>query len=202
MYQKITAVQNKKRMKIFKIIWCVGGVIVKKIVCIIGIVVIIFICTFATIALTKPLRKGFERIIEEIIPEKKEVHDINKYGKYEGVFYTDIVMFPKNIDNKKVVEYKYVYKHSLFFDDQYIALKYCWDSQYEDEKKRLSNLSSENYRVKYDKKILGRPAYILEHYDGDLSQYALIDDENKTIVYVYVQYAFSFKKEKYIFENH
>ena len=124
---------------------------------------------------------------------------VDEIGKYKGTFYYSVALIPKIIDDSKVVEYKYLCKESLLDDSQYIYLKYQYDDEtYQAEKERLSKIKDEYATVKYDKKRFDKPAYVYMFHEGDNNEYAVIDDDKKQIVYVYVQCPFDFVKEKYV----
>lgn len=127
-----------------------------------------------------------------------EITDVNYYGKYEGAFIYDTVMFPEKIlPEAEVVKYRYVMRSDLIDDSQYILLVCKYDSAtYEAEKKRVSEVKDEYGEATYDENTFVFPAYVYMYNEGDSSQYALVDDESQTIYYVYIFNPFDFKDEE------
>lgn len=126
--------------------------------------------------------------------------DIKDYGKYEGTFYYEPAILPKQLlSNMKIKSYRYIMKPSLVGESQYILLECQWsDKDFKDEIERISNIHDEYGKVTYAQTTFALPAYVYLYNEGDNSEYALIDEENKTISYVYVQNPFDFEKESYV----
>ncbi len=65
-------------------------------------------------------------------------------------------------------------------------------------KKMLSLIENEYGKVTYSDRKFDLPAYIYMYNEGDNSEFALLDDDNKQITYVYIQCPFDFKGELYV----
>lgn len=138
-------------------------------------------------------------LFEIIKTEKYETTSIEKIGEYKGAFYYEMALFPKDeIKNERVIEYKYKYEGSIVDDSQYVMLKYQYSDDYESEKQRLSTINDEYSSVTYDEATFEQPAYIYMYNEGDNSEFAIADDENKQITYVYIQCPFDFEGELYV----
>lgn len=135
-----------------------------------------------------------------IFKEKRyETTSVEDIGKYQGAFYFDIALIPKEkLDETNVIEYKYKYIENFLDDSQYIMLKYQYGDDYDAEKKRLSLIQDEYSTVTYNDTIFDFPAYIYMYKERDNSEFALVDDEKKQITYIYVQCPFDFEGELYI----
>ena len=102
------------------------------------------------------------------------------------VIYSDFDIFPARnaLDLCVVNNYRYVSKSTLFFDDLYFLLSCTYaPEQYETELLRLRQTNAEE-----TESIFSLPAYVML-LSGNCYEYALLDEQNNTIVYVYAQTA-------------
>ena len=169
-------------MKNKKIVWISAAAILVA-------VIIAVAALIGTVSVIKHMMKW------TVITEQEQ------YGKYEGAFSYDPVLFPKTISGLDVVEYKYKHREGpLDPDDQYILLtvKYS-EKEFEKELKRISLVKAPYTEpIKYNDKDFEFPAYVAHLNDGHNSEFALVDDEKNEIHYVYVQFPPDFEGEKYI----
>ncbi|MBQ8165227.1 MAG: hypothetical protein IJZ94_05380 [Clostridia bacterium] len=112
--------------------------------------------------------------------------EISEYGSYKStIIYDYLESFPdKEVVNKSInCNYEYRYRGTLFYDDQciYIWCEYS-EEDYISEIERLNISHGE-----YDTVLFDLPAYVFI-YDDICYEYAIIDDENRTIHYIYIQY--------------
>lgn len=138
-----------------------------------------------------------------LIPYKNitgiENYDKNYFiEKYGGDLDSNLAIFPDDISNMISPEFFSSFKTSLFDTDGYIILntKYDYNDFYK-EIERIKNINitisdcknSEIVKyIQYDENIYKLPAYITM--DGFLStyEYALTDNDNLSITYIYLTY--------------
>lgn len=149
-------------------------------------------------------------LFELLAPVKTGNDEYNKaeiVAEYHGDMNSSFFVFPDNLDNAKDSEYAYSAKTGLFDTDGYFILKVSYDEEeYEKEIERISDISCEvkkndgssftNY-ILYDENMYNYPAYIaVDGYDNSY-EYALLDEENQTIIYVALSYPEGLKLDDY-----
>ena len=100
------------------------------------------------------------------------------------VIYSHFELFPTldSLGDCKVNTYRSVAKSTLFFDDVYYLLSCTYaPEQYETELLRLQQTGAE-----YENTLFSLPAYIML-FSGKCYEYALLDKEHHTVIYVYAQ---------------
>ena len=116
--------------------------------------------------------------------------------KYAGDLDSDLSLFPDEIVTDKI-EYSADFQPNLFDTDGSMILSCMYrDEQFSDEISRLRALSKtidfdgEQYTntVMYDEDTYSYPAYITIDGFGNTYEYALIDQFNNRIVYIYLSY--------------
>ena len=116
--------------------------------------------------------------------------------KYAGDLDSDLSVFPDEILTDKT-EYSADFKPNLFDTDGRMILACAYgDEQFSDEIGRLKALSKtieydeEQYtnNVLYDEESYNYPAYITIDGFGNTYEYALIDQSNNRVVYIYLAY--------------
>ena len=116
--------------------------------------------------------------------------------KYAGDLDSDLSLFPDEIFTDKI-EYSADFQPNLFDTDGSMILSCMYrDEQFSDEISRLRALSKtidfdgEQYTntVMYDEDTYSYPAYITIDGFGNTYEYALIDQFNNRIVYIYLSY--------------
>lgn len=116
--------------------------------------------------------------------------------KYAGDLDRDLSVFPDEILTDKT-EYSADFKPNLFDTDGRMILACAYgDEQFSDEIGRLKALSKtieydeEQYtnNVLYDEESYNYPAYITIDGFGNTYEYALIDQSNNRVVYIYLAY--------------
>ena len=114
-------------------------------------------------------------------------------GDMDSVFMT----FPDTTERMQNAEFVSCVKTGLFDSDGYFFLKADYDEEtFESEVQRLSGITCEmEYRgekvvkeIKYDESTYQYPAYIASDGYDYVYEYALIDDENQSVVYVLLSY--------------
>ena len=127
--------------------------------------------------------------------------DIAEYGKYYGHFefeqegfFSGLEIFPKIIPSSaKVTDYYYYGSNGGLFDNSYQLYLVCTYSEedFASEKKRLETIELKLMDVIHRPLITDEgfryPAVVMIFGYKDSFEYALIDAETRTIVYVYVQ---------------
>ena len=116
--------------------------------------------------------------------------------KYSGDLDSDLSVFPDEIFADKI-EYTADFNPNLFdTDGKMILICTYGDEQFSDEIRRLQALSKtieyneeeHTNNVIYDEDSYSYPAYITIDGFGNTYEYALIDQSNSRIVYVYLAY--------------
>lgn len=126
-----------------------------------------------------------------------EKNDIENYEKYlsELQFNTDVhsklFIFPSKVNKENVEAFQYLRQDSLFDGSYlfYVIVNYD-ETEYNSEIQRLKELNRLfKYGVKYPIYVesLKYPAYITISDGYDTYEYALVDSENKKIIYVFSQ---------------
>ena len=137
--------------------------------------------------------------------------------KYESDLNSGLETFPDNTDNILDGEYAFHLKYGILDSDAYIIMKAHYSHEdYLQEEKRLSEIKctivnsrinqlskkeeiidTVNTCIKYDDSIYKYPAYIASDGYGDVYEYALMDAENDTIIYVLLSYPEFLNLSKY-----
>ena len=116
--------------------------------------------------------------------------------KYSGDLDSDLSVFPDEIFTDKI-EYTADFNPNLYDTDGRMILECAYgDEQFSDEISRLQGLAKtieygeEEYtnNVLYDENSYTYPAYITIDGFGNTYEYALIDEFNNRIVYIYLAY--------------
>ena len=121
--------------------------------------------------------------------------------KYGGDLDSNLFIFPDNTSNMIDTSFTSSFQTNLFDSDGYIVLTSKYDKDnFENEIERLSKLNITilencypnaktytNY-VKYDKESYNYPAYITIDGFGHTYEYALINENDLEIIYVYLSY--------------
>ena len=103
------------------------------------------------------------------------------------LLYDDLLVFPdkKLFSECTVNQYRSVVKSALLLDEVYILLDCTYSAeQYQQEIQRLIEINAV-----YRKDIFEHPAYIMVLLDSGFYEYAIVDEENRQIAYVYAEVA-------------
>lgn len=137
--------------------------------------------------------------------------------KYESDLNSGLETFPDNTDKILDGEYAFHLKYGVLDSDAYIIMKAHYSHEdYLQEEKRLSEIKctivnsrinqlskkeeiidTVNSCIKYDDSMYKYPAYIASDGYGDVYEYALMDAENDTIIYVLLSYPEYLNLSKY-----
>ena len=108
-----------------------------------------------------------------------------------------LFVFPKKINEPKNAEYKYYCKQGTLDNSYMIYLKdyYSDPLLYKQEKERLKDISCDvniisktvTNHIEYNEKLFEYPAYIAVYNTNMSFEYALTDDENSCVIYVYLK---------------
>lgn len=121
--------------------------------------------------------------------------NINDYYDFcshnENGIKSELFIFPKSIPNSaKNTQYYYSFSdtfldttYQIYLDCQYSA------SEFESEVKRISSINYDNKSIISDNVNFNLSAYVARLGYDNTSEYALIDNANKRIIYVYLQFA-------------
>lgn len=143
-------------------------------------------------------------IITRTSTETYQTSDHNTYLEMEGHITNEgmdissgLFVFPESIENLKNVEYEYYCKRGLLDNSYMIFLKgdYPDTDSYEAELERLSNIGCSiktskgtvKNKVEYSETSFDYPAYITIYNTNMSFEYALTDDANKCVVYIYLK---------------
>lgn len=124
------------------------------------------------------------------------ITDVNKYGEFYGFKgQSNLNVFPENT-NSEIYESEYYFEYiDRMFDPCYqIYLKCKYDKEkYLKEIGRLLQVNEQHQgkiqEIKYDADNFKYPAYVSIFADSHCYEYALLDEEEYTIIYVYTQFA-------------
>lgn len=107
-----------------------------------------------------------------------------------------LFIFPESIEDLEQVQYRYACKEGLLDNSYVIYLKATYsDAAYLAEKERLTNIQctielpdeTVTNAIEYTETLFNFPAYVAV-YNTDMSfEYALADDENNCIIYVFLK---------------
>ncbi len=107
-----------------------------------------------------------------------------------------LFIFPESIEDLENVQYQYTCKEGLLDNSYLIYLKATYsDTAYREEKERLANIhcsvnlprkTVEN-SIEYSETLFKYPAYVAVYNTNMSFEYALSDDENRCIIYVFLK---------------
>ena len=120
-----------------------------------------------------------------------KITDIDKYLKTDG-FLSEFSIFPESLDGLTGVnEYHYYDGGTGTGQEIFLEIVYS-PEEFEEEIQRIESTACEKSgkSVKYDAKLFGFKTYISIYNYGVSEQYeyACVDEENKKIVYVYLEW--------------
>ncbi len=139
-------------------------------------------------------------LFETLTPTKKGSEDYDKakmVSEFSSEMNSEFMIFPEDLNNAVNSEYAYSTKTGLFDTDGYFILKAEYNEEdYNAEVKRLADINCEitfqndSYTgyVLYDENMYNYPAYITSDGYDSVYEYALLDEENNTIIYVNLSY--------------
>lgn len=132
--------------------------------------------------------------------------DPEQYGKWEGHIENEglgrncgLKIFPDSLENVQSQNYYYYYQNTnMSIDESLIYLEATYDdAQFQHEIERLGDIQCEYEmdgkeqpkQIVYDESLFSYPAYIAT-YCSDLSyEYALVNEKEKKIAYIYANLA-------------
>lgn len=176
--------QKIKKRKAFTISLIVLSIIATVVV-IRYIILVVFVIGLVAFEMLVPAKKGTEY-------DKAEI--ISKYGSDMN---SKFLLFPDDLDKAVDDEFAYSAKTGLFDTDGYFILKVQYDEEdYKAEVDRMADISytityqSDSYTnyIMYDETMYNYPAYIASDGHGHAYEYALLDEDNDTIIYVALSY--------------
>ena len=112
------------------------------------------------------------------------------YGKQKFKGFSELLLFPENGEiNGEITDYYYHCEGERIYQNYQIYLEVQYDANaYEEEKDRLNSIYNDktmrNSKYTEDEFIL--PAVYTMLY-ADAYEYALLDDENRSVMYIYLQ---------------
>ncbi|GLB28579.1 hypothetical protein LAD12857_05020 [Lacrimispora amygdalina] len=136
--------------------------------------------------------------------QKKVITDIEEYGFNGFKGYSNLDVFPESIpDDGTDAQYYFEYKDGIFDPYYQIYLKCTYDTPtYSDEVKRLAQIKEDyqgtTQKIRYNTEDFEYPAYVSIYGDDGCYEYALLDEGNQTIIYIFTQWA---KADNIKFEN-
>ncbi|MCR4649661.1 MAG: helix-turn-helix domain-containing protein [Lachnospiraceae bacterium] len=148
-------------------------------------------------------------LIEMLSPTKKgvEYDKTTMISEYSSEMNSDFLLFPDDLSKSVNDEFAYSAKTGLFDTDGYFILKVQYNEEdYKDEADRLAGTYNDvtigdgttyTQNVYYDDTTYNYPAYVaMDGYDSAY-EYALLDEENDTIIYVSLSYPENLHLSKY-----
>lgn len=142
--------------------------------------------------------------------------DVRKYGEFEKYnCYSNLYIFPVEIPDSAVdLNYYYYFRDELFDPSCQIYLEYSLSEEdYNSEGKRLSKITIEfehdsykhlNHEIIYDNEHFNYPAYVTVFNNDQTFEYALLNEEEHKIIYVFKQFTANTKvkfDEEYLPQN-
>lgn len=140
---------------------------------------------------------------ETFMVENYHTVDVDKYRSFEkseeekeGI-HSGLMIFPEQLyPEMEDVSYFYLYDTNMWDNiyEIYLKAKYS-DEDFELEKGRLKNISSrvnvngneKEQDIQYTEDLFVLPAYVAIYASNNSFEYALVDEETKTIIYIYLQ---------------
>ena len=107
-----------------------------------------------------------------------------------------LFIFPESIEDLEQVQYRYACKKGLLDNSYLIYLKATYsDAAYIAEKERLTNIQctiklpneAVTNAIEYTETLFNFPAYVAVYNTNMSFEYALSDDENRCIIYVFLK---------------
>lgn len=165
--------------------WIIGGIAL-------GIVCCIVIGFYA-------LLEFAAKVEDEFVPYRTT--DIKEYQNWthveseKGDVDSGLFIFPENVSSAVETDYAYTYQRGLLENgyDMYLKASYE-EEEYAKEVQRLSEINVDikltdgsivNKAIMYSDSLFAYPAYVAIYNAHNSFEYALLDEENQTIVYVY-----------------
>lgn len=151
--------------------------------------------------------------------QKESYHtfDADKYLQTEGHISDEgidirsgLFIFPKSIETLKDIEYEYYCERGIGDNSYMIFLKGTYPDKgaYEEELKRLADINCTiettagdiKNNIEYTDTLFSYPAYVAIYHTNMSFEYALIDDKNNTVVYVFLKLCegSDFLQDKYL----
>lgn len=160
-------------------------------------IIVLLLCAFLCVFV------GCYKVVSKEAPQDMDLE--NYVESIECVVKYGLDVFPSDVDEDAIDDY-YFMKNSTLMDDTIVIYAKCkYDvEELENEVERLSrikygvfdaderfmrkeiNYSSE---VRFDETNFNYPAYVTVWLKGTCCSYALVDEPNQEIIYVYLQYA-------------
>ena len=111
--------------------------------------------------------------------------DIDNYGKFEDYLgYSKLAIFPKEVSDDNIQSYFYLNRDMPLDPICEIYLKCTYSAEeYNSEVERLKNIQN----IKYDEENFNYKAYVSMYNFSSCYEYALLLEEEKTIVYINTQ---------------
>lgn len=111
--------------------------------------------------------------------------DIDNYGKFDNYLgYSKLAIFPKDVPSENIQSYFYLNRDMPLDPICEIYLKCAYSAEeYNSEVERLKNI----YNIKYDEENFNYNAYVSMYNFSSCYEYALLLEEEKTIVYINTQ---------------
>lgn len=129
-----------------------------------------------------------------------ETSDAKQYAemksKLKGKVFSELGIFPEEIKNneKSIKYYVECERKTLDFSVQiYLECEYE-EKEFQEEQKRLAKMETmdEEYQLRHsivkDTENFYYPSYIMIFQDNYTYEYALVDEKNKRIIYIYLQH--------------
>lgn len=170
-------------------------IIVLAVVSVIAVIMVYSILLFSIIFGTAT--------IGSVLGESFETRNIQEYMKFNNIEYekqemnSRLDIFPKSINNHNDEDKYYYYcDNKGFLDNKYQMYleKVYLPHEFELEKERLSKIEVEvnnkSNNIQYNEKDFNLPAYVAIYNDDCSYEYALVDENNKKIIYVYTRFMY------------
>lgn len=149
----------------------------------------------ATLSFTVLLSVIFVALIGSTIKHKTIVTDINKYGYFDNLdVLSNLEIFPETIPDGFIDgQYYFEYKEGFLDSECQIYLKCIYDiSTYRNETERLARIEEtyqgRNQKIHYNTEDFCQPAYVTVFENDGCYEYALLDEDNLSITYIFLQW--------------
>ena len=138
---------------------------------------------------------SFVRIIDDSLQIRENINiNPNNYNMYiEGYknnsdIHSELGYFPQKIESDHVLDFAEYNRDGLFDGSYFIYLKYKYnENDFKDELEKIEKISNKKINDNNNQYV----AYVLNDDGYNTKEYVLIDEDNKTMVYVFCQLFYS-----------
>ena len=150
---------------------------------------------FAAIGLIVFLSIIFVLLVCGILKHRTKITDLNKYGDFSKYdLLGNLEIFPQAIPDGYIdCQYYLEYEEGVLDSECQIYLRCSYDvSTYQKETNRLAQIEEcykdKRQKIHYDTDYFAYPAYVTVFENDGCYEYALLDEDNVSIIYIFLQW--------------